>query len=73
MPHPIRTLVNDFRWIHLAVGLSGNTLFFLGSILFLPAFEPWKTLAVWMFIVGSALMLFGSLGELLKQVLQPNS
>ncbi|MGE4304329.1 MAG: YrhK family protein [Novosphingobium sp.] len=72
MPSPIRTLVHDFRWIHLAVGLSGNTLFFVGSIMFLPTFEPWKTLAVWMFIVGSALMLLGSLGELLKQTLAPN-
>jgi hypothetical protein len=72
MSNPIKTLVHDFRWIHIAVGVFGNLLFFVGSILFLPMAKNWQTVGVWMFIFGSALMLLGSLGELLKQILPPD-
>lgn len=68
MAHPIRTLVQDFGWIHLSLGLLGNATFLAGSILFLPAFEPWKTTGVWLFIVGAFLMAIGSLGRLLVDV-----
>ncbi|MEJ2411211.1 MAG: YrhK family protein [Novosphingobium sp.] len=47
-------------------------LFVLGSILFLPSMRVWQTFGAWMFIAGSALMLVGALGELLKQVLKPH-
>lgn len=64
----LRTLLRDYEWIHLGLGLTGNLMFFVGSVLFLPAFEPWKTLGVWLFVVGSLLMLVGSAGNFAKQV-----
>ncbi len=75
MSNPIKIIVRDYSWIHLSLGLTGNTLFFLGSVFFLPLFEhvarpewldmKWQTFAVWLFIVGSFLMLVGALGNLL--------
>ena len=35
----------------------------VGSVLFLPAFEPWKTIGVWLFILGAGAMLVGALGQ----------
>lgn len=61
----IRTIVQDYGWIHLSLGLFGNICFFVGSILFLPALEEWKTLGVWLFIIGAFFMLVGALGSLL--------
>ncbi len=72
----IRTFVEDYGWIHLSISLLGNLIFLLGSILFLPAWEGIttqiagyqmgiKTLGVWLFIIGAALMLIGSIGRLL--------
>lgn len=63
MPNAIRVIVQDYGWIHLSIGLLGNTLFFAGSILFLPAFEQLRPIPIWMFICGSALMLIGALGR----------
>lgn len=68
MSNPIRTLVRDFGWIHTGIGVIGNTGFFAGSILFLPAFDRWKTTGVWLFVVGSFLMLIGAVGNLLVKV-----
>jgi hypothetical protein len=65
MPNPIRTLVQDYGWVHLSLGLLGNISFFVGSILFLPRFEPVQTIGVWLFIVGAFFMAVGSLGRLL--------
>lgn len=65
MSNPLRTLVHEFGWIHTGVGLLGNLFFVLGSILFLPQFEPWKVVGVWLFIVGSFLMFVGAFGDLL--------
>ncbi len=68
MANPIKTLVRDYGWVHLSLGLVGNVAFFGGSILFLPAFEPWKTVGVWLFVFGSALMMVGALGQLLVKL-----
>lgn len=68
MRHPIKILVQDYAWIHLGLGLFGNVSFFVGSILFLPSFEPYKTLGVWLFIVGAFFMMIGSLGKLLVDI-----
>jgi hypothetical protein len=68
MAHPIRTLVHEYGWIHLSLGLLGNITFFVGSIFFLPQFEPLKTLGVWLFIVGAFLMMVGALGRLLVDI-----
>ncbi|MDG4812522.1 YrhK family protein [Hydrogenovibrio sp. 3SP14C1] len=65
MKNFLRILVQDYGWIHISLGLFGNTMFFIGSVLFLPSFEIYRTLAVWLFIVGSFFMLIGSVGRLL--------
>jgi hypothetical protein len=64
----LKTLVQEFGWIHSGIGLFGNVTFLAGSVLFLPAFEPLKTLGVWLFIAGAVLMLIGTLGDLLVKV-----
>jgi hypothetical protein len=68
LSHPLNILVHDFRWVHLSLGLLGNTAFVVGSVFFLPALEPLQTLGVWLFIGGSFLMLVGAAGELLVRV-----
>ncbi len=68
MRHPLKTLVKEFGWIHSGLGLFGNVTFVVGSVLFLPAFEPLKTLGVWLFIVGASFMFIGSLGNLMVKV-----
>lgn len=62
---PLKIFLRDYGWIHLGLGLIGNGTFFIGSILFLPSLEPYKTLGVWLFILGSFLMLVGSVGRFL--------
>lgn len=60
------TALRDFPWIHLGIGLFGNLLFFVGSIMFF--WSSVKTLAIWLFVIGSLGMLLGSIGELLVRV-----
>jgi hypothetical protein len=69
MSATVATVVHNYGWIHLSLGLFGNFLFFIGSIFFLPQFEPIKTLGVWLFIIGAFLMMIGSIGRLLVDVL----
>ncbi len=64
----IKVLVQDYSWIHLTLGLIGNLTFFIGSALFLPALEEYKVLGVWLFIIGSFLMLIGSIGRFLVDI-----
>ncbi len=54
-------LLQDYEWVHTLLGLLGNVSFFVGSIFFL--FESLKTAGVWLFIIGSAGMLVGSIGR----------
>jgi len=79
MSSAIRTLVQEFGWVHTGIGLSGNISFFAGSVMFLPglgkvalpwAAEPveWQTVGVWLFIIGAAAMAVGSLGSLLVKI-----
>lgn len=65
---PLQVLVQDFGWIHLSLGWLGNAAFFIGSILFLPQFEAYKTIGVWLFIVGAFLMWLGSSGRVLVSI-----
>ncbi|ANB32995.1 YrhK family protein [Rhodovulum sulfidophilum] len=60
--------VRVYRHWHLSVAVAGNFLFLVGSVLFLPTFSSWETAGVWMFIVGSFLMLIGAFGEVAKAV-----
>lgn len=52
-----------YEWIHLSLGVLGNVLFFVGSIMFL--YESLKRLGIYAFVVGSFLMLVGSVGQAL--------
>jgi len=53
--------VADYDWIHTGIGLLGNLLFVVGSVLFL--WESTKNLGVWTFVVGSTYMFIGSAGD----------
>ncbi|WP_225741702.1 YrhK family protein [Halospina sp. K52047b] len=64
----IKVLVQDYSWVHLTLGLLGNLTFFIGSALFLPSLEAYKVLGVWLFIIGSFLMLIGSIGRFLVDI-----
>ena len=64
----LRIILHDYGWIHRLIGVIGNLAFVVGSVLFLPAFENYQTVGVWLFIGGSALKLRGALGELLLKV-----
>lgn len=62
----VGTVLREFPWVHLGIGLVGNALFVIGSVLFF-----WKsvmTLAIWAFVVGSLGMFLGSVGEILVRV-----
>lgn len=62
----IGTVLHKFPWVHLGLGILGNTAFFVGSIFFL--YESLKTEGIWLFVIGSFGMLVGSLGQLLVSV-----
>lgn len=64
----IRTLVQDYEYVHTVMGIVGNLLFVVGSVLFFKTFEQYYALAVWMFVVGSAFMFIGSVGDALRRM-----
>lgn len=57
----IRRVAEDYEWFRTAVGIAGNLMFFVGSILFL--FEATKVAGIWLFIVGSFGMLVSAIGN----------
>ena len=61
-------LVREYEWIHLCLGVTGNTFFVVGSVFFF--WETLKTAAVCLFVAGSALMLLGALGNALTKIYQ---
>jgi len=52
-----------FPLVHLGIGIAGNALFLVGTVLFLLRQEGVGT---WFFLVGSCGMLLGSVGEGLR-------
>ncbi len=62
----IGSALSAFPWVHLALGIFGNALFLTGSVLFF--WHTVKTLAIWLFVIGSLGMLLGSVGELLVRI-----
>lgn len=54
-------LIQEYDWVHWGLGLLGNITFFIGSILFLS--DDTETIGIWLFIIGSAGMLIGSIGK----------
>jgi hypothetical protein len=61
----IRVFAHDFPWFHRWVGLVGNTLFVLGSVMFL--FERLVMPATWIFVGASAGLMVDSIGEKLRR------
>lgn len=62
----VRAFLADFPWVHLGIGLFGNTTFVVGSVLFLTPSR--QQAGIWLFILGSTGMLLGSLGDLLARL-----
>lgn len=65
MSRALKKFVHEYGWVHMSLGLTGNVTFFVGSLLFLPQLEQYKTVGVWFFVTGPFLMLIGALGRLL--------
>jgi hypothetical protein len=61
-------LIKEYEWVHLGLGVTGNTLFVVGSVFFL--FEAWKAAGTWLFIVGSTLMLIGAAGNAVIKIVK---
>lgn len=59
----LREFFDHFEWVHITLGLIGNFLFFIGSILFF--YASLETAGVWLFVIGSLLMFVGSCGDAL--------
>lgn len=59
----LKTIARDYPHIHLGLGLIGNSLFVIGSVLFFKPFSAWYSFAVWCFVIGSTLMLVGAIGS----------
>ncbi|HPF78910.1 MAG TPA: YrhK family protein [Alphaproteobacteria bacterium] len=57
----LRKFFDDFEWIHITLGLIGNLTFFIGSILFF--YQDLQNAGIWLFVIGSFLMLIGSVGS----------
>ena len=57
------TFVFRFPVVHLGVGILGNALFLVGTVLFLTGDQD---VGVWLFLAGSSGMFLGSLGEGLR-------
>ncbi|SEF37390.1 YrhK-like protein [Amycolatopsis pretoriensis] len=57
----VRFFVREFPAIHLAIGVIGNVIFFVGSVLFI--WHTTETLAIWLFIIGSFGMMLGAIGQ----------
>jgi hypothetical protein len=63
--HPLLALIQRYRAIHTGIGILGNALFLVGSLVFL--LGP-TTPAIWLFVAGSTGMLIGSVGSALVQL-----
>lgn len=62
----IGTALRDFPWVHLGLGIAGNALFVVGSVLFF--WVSTETVAIWFFVIGSLGMLIGSIGEMFVRI-----
>lgn len=62
----LRKILDQYEWIHTWIGIAGNVLFVLGSIMFMS--EQNRSVGTWLFIVGSTAMLIGNVGRALVDV-----
>ena len=56
----VHRVIYEYQWVHWFIGILGNGLFIIGSVLFLYEVKP---LAIYCFIAGSTGMLLGALGS----------
>jgi hypothetical protein len=59
----LKAFVREFPTVHLVIGVVGNLVFFVGSVLFV--WHATELLAIWLFIAGSFGMLLGAVGQAL--------
>ncbi|MFD0820772.1 YrhK family protein, partial [Micromonospora zhanjiangensis] len=57
--------VRRYPTVHLVIGLAGNVLFILGSLLYVLDATP---VARYLFLVGSSAMFLGALGDMARAV-----
>ncbi|GHF32562.1 hypothetical protein FHX82_005159 [Amycolatopsis bartoniae] len=57
----MRSFIREFPTVHLVIGVIGNVIFFVGSVLFLWSWA--EQLAIWLFIIGSFGMMLGAIGQ----------
>lgn len=57
----LEKFVRKYRWIHLSIGLLGNTFFVIGSLMYL--FEHAREIGTICWLIGSIGMLLGRIGE----------
>lgn len=69
----LRKLVHEYQYIHLGLGLVGNLMFVIGSVLFFERFQRWHTVAVWLFVLGSTNMFVGAAGRAAKELYEHES
>jgi hypothetical protein len=56
-----KIFIREFPAVHLAIGVIGNIIFFVGSVLFI--WHVTEVLAIWLFIIGSFGMMLGAIGQ----------
>lgn len=59
----IAAFVRAFPSVHNGIGVLGNALFVVGSVLFI---REHQDVGVWFFLTGSVGMFIGSLGHLIR-------
>jgi hypothetical protein len=59
----LSAFVRRFPQVHMGLGLLGNALFVIGSVLFL---TPYRDPAIYAFVAGSSGMFIGSMGEVIR-------
>ena len=63
-------VIRDYPYVHTIIGIMGNLMFVVGSVLFFKVFDVWYSLAVWLFVLGSTFMLVGAVGEGLIRMIE---
>jgi hypothetical protein len=57
----VEFFIREFPAVHLAIGVVGNVIFFVGSVLFI--WHVTEVVAIWLFIIGSFGMMLGAVGQ----------
>lgn len=61
----LETFVHRFPTVHVSLGMIGNALFVVGSLLFVTGSQD---LGAYLFVAGSCGMFLGSLGEAVRRM-----